>query len=118
MTDIWSSKQKKDCLAIGAVITNECFDREILILDIRRLEERHKHEYIQDCLESMIQEFEIKRDLIHGFVSDQGKNITAIFRYSIITDNGEHQVIDLEKLCSEQETATADITIASSGSPS
>ena len=98
MTDIWSSKQRKDFLAIGATITNECFDREILILDIRRLEDRHTHEYIQDCLESIIAEYEIKRSLIHGFVSDQGKNITTVFRYSILNVKGDEHVIELDQI--------------------
>ena len=37
ITDLWCSKQNKDLIGLGAVITNSSFEREILIIDMMRM---------------------------------------------------------------------------------
>jgi hypothetical protein len=55
ITDLWTNKQNDDFIALCGVITNEFFEREILVIDmLPMLGESHTAENIKDAIERMV----------------------------------------------------------------
>jgi len=44
--DLWVNKAQTDFIAIGAAITNKSFEREIIVLNMMRMTERHTAEHV------------------------------------------------------------------------
>ena len=104
LADAWTSKSRKDFLAIGAAMTDENFNREILIIDVVRLEASHTTDYIQAIIEKTIAKFDIPRQHIHGITTDQGSNMPGAYRsaWIVALEEKEYQdSFDMNKITEE-----------------
>jgi hypothetical protein len=66
MTDLWTNRANSDFIAVAASCSNSCFDREIFIIDMVRMEGRHTAENIKKAIEIMINKFEFDKSKISG----------------------------------------------------
>ena len=64
IVDMWS-KNATDFIAIGGALMYHNFDREIVILNMQRMERAHTGEYVKKCVEDMINRFEFDKSKVH-----------------------------------------------------
>ena len=66
ISDIWSNKQMLAFLGLAALITNEFFEKEPLVIGMVEMPERHCSEDIKKAIESIINTFNFDYSKIHG----------------------------------------------------
>ena len=66
ISDIWSNKQMLAFLGLVAVITNEFFEKETLVIGMVSMPYRHCAEDIKSAIETIINSFKFDYYKIHG----------------------------------------------------
>ena len=65
IVDLWTNKINKDFIALSAVIINKEWNRELLILDMRRMDGMgHNAENIQRAVEIMVNRYDFDKSKI------------------------------------------------------
>ena len=65
VVDMWTSKNASDFIALGCVLMNHDFSRQLIILDMMKMTEAHTAEHVKFCVESMINKFEFDKSKIN-----------------------------------------------------
>ena len=52
-----TNRANSDFIALAVSTINECFEREILVVNMERMTDRHTAEHIKECVESMINKY-------------------------------------------------------------
>jgi len=66
ITDIWTNRIYADFLALGAVIINEFFEQELIVIGMKSMGGDHTAENIQTVLETIINSFKCNKTKFHG----------------------------------------------------
>ena len=121
LSDIWTNISKNDYLAIGAAITDENFERELVVLDIIRCEQPKTTTHVQELIEQTIQRYEIPDNVLHGITTDQGSNMPGVKlpvpAWVKELDKKQNDIaFDIQALIEEQvQTSGMNVTFADAG---
>ncbi|XP_065892448.1 zinc finger BED domain-containing protein 4-like [Dysidea avara] len=75
-TDIWScSVNDTSLLSLTAHWINNSFEKQSAVLHAQSLEMAHTDEYIASCISTMLDKWDISRDLVHLVLSDNASNM-------------------------------------------
>lgn len=86
-TDIWSEPSSNvSLLSLTAHGINEDFKRFEVILKRHTFNGRHTGDHIQEKINEMLMEWDIRNDIIHCFVRDSGSNMIRAMRLANIPD--------------------------------
>lgn len=80
IADIWSDKRARDFIAVCAVLHHSVFVREIIVIDVTRMEGNHSAENIKTAIENIINPFEFDKSKIQSIVTDEGSNFLRLFK--------------------------------------
>jgi len=68
VVDLWTNLINSDYIALGAVITNNTFDRKMIIVNMMRMVGMHNSENVKLAIEAMINKFQFDKSKIHSFL--------------------------------------------------
>jgi hypothetical protein len=64
IVDLWSSKNGSDFIALVGLLGSKCLDREIVVLDMLRMESSHTAENIKLSIETIINSYSFDKNKI------------------------------------------------------
>jgi hypothetical protein len=65
IVDMWTSKNNKDFIVLGSATMDDCFEREIMVLDMMRMTTNHTAEHVKECCETMVNKFDFDKSKIN-----------------------------------------------------
>ena len=66
MTDLWTDFQMTDFIALAALIVDQDWNKEFLILDMKEMEGKHNAENVQNAIEKIVNKFDFDKSKIKG----------------------------------------------------
>ncbi len=66
IVDIWTNKRMIDFIALGAVVTNKSFERELFVIDIIPMSGRHTAENVRIAVKQMVENYDFDKSKIFG----------------------------------------------------
>lgn len=66
VVDLWTNLINSDYIALGVVITNNSFDREMIIVNMMRMIGTHNSENVKLAIETLINRFRFDKSKIHS----------------------------------------------------
>ncbi len=79
-SDIWTTKNLIDFLAISVSISNIHFKRETLVMGMIKIPGNHNAEYIKEAIEELVNNFEFDKSKLNATVSDEGSAYVRLFK--------------------------------------
>ena len=97
ISDIWTTKNMHDCLAISANIMSKIFKRETVVIGMVRMPGNLNAEHIKEAIEQIINSFEFNKEKVNASVSDEAAAYVRLFkqlRLTIEALNNETRTIE------------------------
>ena len=66
VVDIWTNRVMADFLGLAAIIINNCFEQELLIIGMGSMTGNHSAENIKREIESLVNSFKCNKSKFHG----------------------------------------------------
>jgi hypothetical protein len=66
ITDIWTNQVLADFIGLAAVFTNNCFEKEIIVIKMQRLNGDHTAEAIKIEMENMVNHYQFDKSKLNG----------------------------------------------------
>jgi len=66
VVDLWTNLINSDYIALGVVITNNSFDREMIIVNMMQMIGTHNSENVKSAIETIINRFRFDKSKIHS----------------------------------------------------
>ena len=66
ITDLWTDFQMTDFIALAALIVDQDWNKEFLILDMKEMEGKHNAENVQIAIEKIVNKFDFDKSKIKG----------------------------------------------------
>ena len=86
ISDIRTSKQMLDFMGVAAAIVNEFGDREIIVIGMQLMQGIHNAENIKVAIESIVNEYDFDKGIIHGHSSDEGSAYVRLMKQHMLAD--------------------------------
>lgn len=83
ITDIWTSSDSIDFIAVGAALTYTTLRRELIVLGMEEMSGRHTAENVKVGIESIVNKFDFNKSKIVSVSHDEGKNLLRLFKQRI-----------------------------------
>lgn len=79
ITDLWVTTDQRDFMALGVGLINNCFEREVLVINMMRVESDHSAETLKKSIEEMVNVYQFDKSKIVTVDTDQGSNLVRLF---------------------------------------
>ena len=66
ISDIWTNKPMYDFMGLAASITNEAFDKEVVVIGMKLREGNHCAENIQTAIQALVNKYDFDKSEIRG----------------------------------------------------
>ncbi|CAF1068143.1 unnamed protein product, partial [Brachionus calyciflorus] len=89
--DIWTNKQMMDFLGIACNLTNENFEKEVIIVGMIKMHGKHNAENINIAIEDLINRFSFDKSLISDFPDNESEynNLGHLERIRTVEEESE-----------------------------
>ena len=85
ISDIWTTKNMHDFLAISANIMSKNFKRETVVIGMVKMPGNHNAEHIKEAIEQIINSFEFNKEKVNASVSDEAAAYVRLFKQLRLT---------------------------------